>query len=82
MLHPSTAINISNLNGREIIVGDSINIPSAKSTFATIKSSTIKGTYITNPISNAVLSSLMIYAGATCHIVISSGVLGFGAPDS
>ena len=44
MLQPSTAINIKSLNGREIIVGDSINIPNAKSTFATIKSSTINGT--------------------------------------
>ena len=43
-----------------MIVGDSINIPSASRMFATTKSSTIKGTNITNPISNAVFNSLMI----------------------
>ena len=73
---PSTAINISSLNGREIIVGDSMNIPSASRMFATIRSSTMNGTNTTNPISKAVLSSLKIYAGATCQIVISSGDFG------
>ena len=51
---------MSSLNGSEIIVGDNINIPSAKRMFATTRSSTINGTKITNPISKAVLSSLMM----------------------
>ena len=69
-------MNISNLNGNEIIVGDSINIPNASKIFATTRSSTINGTNTTKPISNATLSSLKIYAGAISHNVKSSGEAG------
>ena len=51
---PSTAINISSLNGKEIIVGDNINIPSANNMFATTKSKTMNGTKIIKPISKDV----------------------------
>ena len=44
--------------------------------FATTRSNTIKGINIIKPISNEVLSSLMIYAGATSQRVNSSGVSG------
>ena len=47
-------------NGRDMIVGDSINIPSANRIFATTKSSTINGTKTTKPISKATFSSLKI----------------------
>ena len=57
---PSTAINISSLNGSEIIVGESINIPSAKSIFATTKSSTINGTKTTKPISKATWQTVSV----------------------
>ena len=73
---PSTAININSLNGRDMIVGDNMNIPSARSMFATTRSSTINGTNIINPISKAVFNSLIINAGAICQIVISSGDFG------
>ena len=76
---PSTAINIKSLNGNDIIVGDSMNIPNASNIFATTRSKTINGTNIIKPISNDVFNSLMINAGATCHTVISSGFSG-GAP--
>ena len=76
---PSTAINISSLNGKEIIVGDNINIPSANNMFATTKSKTMNGTKIIKPISKEVFNSLIINAGATCQTVISSGFLG-GCP--
>ena len=44
MPQPSTAINISNLNGKEIIVGDSIIIPKASRIFATTRSRITNGT--------------------------------------
>ena len=56
-----------------MIVGDNINIPSASKIFATTRSNTINGTNIKKLISNAVLSSETIYAGAASHMVISSG---------
>ena len=62
-------MKISSLNGNEIIVGDNMNIPSANSTFATTKSSTINGTNTIKPISNAVFNSLMINAGAKYAVI-------------
>ena len=56
-----------------MIVGDNINIPSASSMFATTKSRIINGTNIIKLISNDVFNSLIMYAGATSHIEISSG---------
>ena len=69
-------MNINNLNGIEIIVGDNINIPNANKIFATTKSKIMNGTNIIKLISNEVFSSLIIYAGATSQIEISSGDLG------
>ena len=65
-------MNISNLNGNEIIVGDNINIPNAKRMFATIKSSTINGTKTTKPISNDVFNSLKInlYVKVSTEIIV------------
>ena len=58
--HPSTAINISNLNGIEIIVGDNMNIPNASNIFATTRSKIINGTNMMKLISNDVFNSLII----------------------
>ena len=52
--HPSTAINISNLNGIEIIVGDNMNIPNASNIFATTRCKIINGTNMRKLISNDV----------------------------
>ena len=41
---PSTAINIKSLNGSEMIVGDSINIPNASKIFATRQTKMEKNT--------------------------------------
>ncbi len=71
--HQSTAMNISSLNGIEIMVGDNMNIPSASKIFATTKSKMMNGTKIMKLISNAVFSSLIIYAGAISQIQSSSG---------
>ena len=70
-------MNISNLNGIEIIVGDNMNIPNANKIFATTKSKMMNGTNIIKLISNEVFSSLIIYAGAISQIDSSSGDFGF-----
>lgn len=48
--HPSASTNNTILNGREIITGESINMPNDSSTFATTKSITINGMKSKNPI--------------------------------
>lgn len=70
-------MNISNLNGIEIIVGDNMNIPNANRIFATTKSKMMNGTNMIKLISNEVFSSLIIYAGAISQIDSSSGDFGF-----
>ena len=60
---PSTSTNSKSLNGREMIVGDSIIMPSAISTLATTRSMTRNGRKIRNPIWNAVFSSEVTNAG-------------------
>jgi hypothetical protein len=42
--------NSINLNGNEIVIGDTIIIPSANSMLETIKSMAINGKYSRNPI--------------------------------
>ena len=69
-------MNINSLNGMEIIVGVNINIPRASNIFATTKSNIMNGTNIIKLISKDVFNSLIIYAGATSQIDISSGDLG------
>ena len=65
-----------------MIVGDNIIIPSANRIFATTKSKMMNGTNMMKLISNEVFNSLIMYAGATCQIVISSGDFGFAFCES
>ena len=63
--HPSTKTNKSNLNGREISIGDNIIIPRDIKIDAMTISITKNGKKIKKPISNAVFSSEVIKAGKT-----------------
>src|SRR5574344_306746 len=69
-------MNINSLNGNEMIVGDNMNIPSASKMFATTRSNTINGTKMIKPISKDVFNSLIMNAGATSQMEISSGSFG------
>src|SRR3546814_13566423 len=55
--HPSTSTNSSSLNGMEMIVGDSIIMPSAISVDATTRSMIRKGRKIMKPNWNEVFNS-------------------------
>ena len=61
--HPSARTNNKILNGNEMVVGGSINIPLDISTDETTISITINGMYIKKPNIKAVQSSLSIKAG-------------------
>src|SRR6185369_14470843 len=61
---PSTSTNKSSLNGIEMIVGESIIMPSAIRVEATTMSMMRNGRKIMKPIWNAVLSSLVTKAGS------------------
>ena len=71
---PSTSTNKSSLNGSEMIVGDSIAMPSAISTVATTRSMTMKGRNIRKPIWNAVFSSDVTNAGSRTAKGMSFGL--------
>src|SRR5690554_1906074 len=57
---PSTSTNSRILNGAETSIGESIIMPIDISTLATTRSMMMKGMKIKKPISNAVLSSLVM----------------------
>ena len=71
---PSTSTNSNSLNGIEMIVGDSIAMPSDISTVATTRSMTMKGRKIRKPIWNAVFSSDVTNAGSSTEKGMSVGV--------
>ena len=76
---PSTSTNSSSLNGIDMIVGDSIIMPSAISADATIRSMIRKGRKIRKPIWNAVFSSLVTKAGSRIEKGTSAGFSILGA---
>ena len=61
------------------MIGGSIIIPILRRTLATTISIIKKGTYKTNPIIKAVLSSLMTNAGMRTDVGTSAGFFGFSA---
>ena len=60
-------MNNKSLNGKEIITGESINIPIDIRVLATTKSINKNGRYIKNPIWKAVFNSLIAKAGAKIY---------------
>src|SRR3546814_574386 len=65
LAQPSISTNKSSLKGSEIVVGDSIIMPSASRMLATTMSITRNGRKIRKPIWNAAVSSLTVNAGTT-----------------
>ena len=71
-LHPSAITNNKILNGIDIVVGGSIIIPMDIRVEDTTISITMNGRYIKNPMINAILNSLIINAGISISVGISS----------
>ena len=78
---PSTNTKSNILKGMETIIGGSIIIPIDIKVTETTISITKNGMYITNPMVNAVLSSLIRNAGTTTPMLRSAFVLGLGERD-